>query len=68
MVSGLNINIRKSTALCINISLRITQGLNQMGMETLETCKHLRLHLGKTIEDTIEITMRNTEPGTAHQH
>jgi hypothetical protein len=33
-----------------------------MGMETLESCKHLGLHLEKTIEDTLEITMRNTEP------
>ena len=61
-VSGLNINIRKTTALCINTSPRVIQGLNQMGIETLETCKHLGLHLGKNIEDTMEVTMRNTEP------
>jgi hypothetical protein len=61
-VSGLNINIRKTTALCINTPLEVTNGLNQMGIETPETCKHLGLYLGKTIEDTIQSTMRNTEP------
>jgi len=61
-VSGLNINIRKTTALCINTPPEVTNGLNQMGIETPETCKHLGLHLGKTIEDTIQTTMRNTEP------
>jgi hypothetical protein len=33
-----------------------------MGIETPETCTHLGLHLGKSIEDTMEATMRNTEP------
>jgi hypothetical protein len=33
-----------------------------MGIETPETCKHLGLNLGKSIEDTMEATMRNTEP------
>ncbi len=60
-VSGLNINIRKTTALCINTSPEITQGLNQKGIETPEVCKHLGIYLGKTIERTIEETMRNTE-------
>jgi hypothetical protein len=60
-VSGLNINIRKTTALCINTSPEITQGLNQKGIETPENCKHLGIYLGKTIERTIEETMRNTE-------
>jgi hypothetical protein len=49
-VSGLNINIRKTTALCINTSPEITQGLNQKGIETPEVCKHLGIYLGKTIE------------------
>jgi exonuclease III len=61
-VSGLNINIRKTTALCINTPPQIIQGLNQMGIETPEVCKHLGILLGKTIEETIEATMRNTEP------
>jgi hypothetical protein len=51
-----------TTALCINTPIRVTQGLNQMGIETPETCKHLGLLLGKNIEDAIETTMRNTEP------
>ncbi len=33
MVSDLNINIWKTTALCINISLKITQELNQIKWE-----------------------------------
>jgi hypothetical protein len=61
MVSGLNINIRKTTALCINTPPEIIQGLNQKGIETPEVCKHLGIFLGKTIERTIEETMRNTE-------
>jgi hypothetical protein len=60
-VSGLNINIRKTTALCINTPPEVIQGLNQKGIETPENCKHLGIYLGKTIERTIEETMRNTE-------
>jgi hypothetical protein len=33
-----------------------------MGIETLANCKHLGLYLGKDIENTMECTMRNTEP------
>jgi hypothetical protein len=33
-----------------------------MGIKTPDTCKHLGLHLGKSIEDTMKVTMRNTEP------
>ncbi len=61
MVSGLNINIRKTTALCINTPPEIVQGLNQIGIETPEVCKHLGIFLGKTIERTIEDTVRNTD-------
>ncbi len=60
-VSGLNINIRKTTALCINTPPEIIQGLNQIGIEKPEVCKHLGIFIGKTIERTIENTMRNTE-------
>ena len=61
-MSGLNINIRKTTALCINTSPMITQELNQMGIETPDVCKHLGIYLGKSIEETIAAIMRNTEP------
>jgi hypothetical protein len=61
-VIGLNINIRKTTALCINTPPRVTQGLNEMGIETRGNCKHLGLYLEKNIESTMECTMRNTEP------
>jgi hypothetical protein len=57
-VSGLHISIRKTIALCINTSPKVTRGLNQKGIETPEVCKQLGLYLGKTIEDTIENTMR----------
>jgi hypothetical protein len=33
-----------------------------MGIKTPYTCKHLGLHLGKSIEDTMKVTMRNAEP------
>jgi hypothetical protein len=61
-VNGLNINIRKTIALCINTPPQIIQSLIQMGIETPDVCKHLGIFLGKTIEETMEATMRNTEP------
>jgi hypothetical protein len=54
-------NIRKTTALSINTPLEIIQGLNQIGIETPKVCKHLGIFIGKTIERTIENTMRNLE-------
>jgi hypothetical protein len=60
-VNGLNINIRKTTALCINTPPMITQELNRMGIETLKVCKHLGIYQGKSIEEMIAATMKNTE-------
>ena len=60
-VSGLNINIRKTTALCINTSRETMDDFNLMGIETPLICKHLGIHLGGTIEETMTATMENTE-------
>jgi len=61
-VSGLNINIRKSQALCINTSPAVTAGLRELGIETPEHIKHLGLYLGKNIQDTVTETMRQIDP------
>jgi hypothetical protein len=61
-VSGLNINVRKSTALCINTSREIKEGLTQAGLAISLTSKHLGIHLAKTIEATIKATMEAIDP------
>ncbi len=61
-VSGLNFNIRKSQALCINTSPAVTAGLRELGIETPEHIKHLGLYLGKNIQDTVTETMRQIDP------
>jgi hypothetical protein len=53
-VSGLNIKVRKSTALCINTSREIEEGLTQAGLAVSQTAKHLGIHLAKTIEATVK--------------
>jgi hypothetical protein len=61
-VSGLNINIRKSQALCINTSPAVIAGLRELGIETPEHIKHLGLYLGKNIQDTVTVTVRQIDP------
>jgi hypothetical protein len=56
-VSGLNINVRKSTALCINTNREIEEGLTQAGLAVSLSSKHLGIHLAKTIEATVKATM-----------
>jgi len=63
-VSGLNINTRKSTALCINTSEEVKEGLRGMGIQTPTTIKHLGLHLAETIEGTVQETIRQIQPKT----
>ena len=63
-VSGLNINTRKSTALCINTSEEVKEGLREMGIQTPTTIKHLGLYLGETMESTVQETMRQIQPKT----
>jgi hypothetical protein len=60
-VSGLNINISKSKALCINTSEEVIEGLQNMQINTPTHVKHLGIYLGETIESTINATMRETE-------
>jgi hypothetical protein len=61
-VSGLNINIAKTTALCINSPDQLCEGLRHMGMTTPDNAKHLGIFLGKTMDSTVEVTMANIEP------
>ncbi len=61
-VSGLNINIAKTTALCVNSSGQLCEGLRQMGMTTPDNFKHLGILLGKTMDSTVEATMASIEP------
>jgi hypothetical protein len=56
-VSGLNINIRKTTALCINTPAETYVQLQQLGMSTPGYMKHLGLHLSTTISSSIETSM-----------
>jgi len=61
-VSGLNVNINKTAALCINTPEAVIRGFNTLGINTPEHIKHLGIHLGKTLESTIQETMRQIEP------
>jgi hypothetical protein len=63
-VSGLNINISKTTALCVITPPAISEQLQRMGMTTPNTIKHLGLHLGKTNSSTVLTTMAQIEPKT----
>ncbi len=49
-VSGLNINVNKTTALCINTSRDIQEGLEQAGLSLTNFAKHLGIHLAPTIQ------------------
>jgi hypothetical protein len=61
-VSGLNINVSKTTALCINTSRDIQEGLEQVGLALTNSAKHLGIHLAPTIEATVEATMAAIDP------
>ncbi len=61
-VSGLNINVRKSTALCINTTRDIQEGLERAGLTITNSAKHLGIHLAPTIEATVEATMVAIDP------
>ncbi len=58
-VSGLNINIAKTTALCVNSSGQLCEGLRQMGMTTPDNAKRLGILLGKTMDSTEEATFKS---------
>ena len=61
-VSGLGVNIQKTTALCINTPEDVLQDIRQLGITTPEHIKHLGIHLGKTLESTITETMLQIAP------
>jgi hypothetical protein len=61
-VSGLNVNVSKTTALCINTSGDVREGLEQAGLALTNTAKHLGIHLAPTIEATVEATMAAIDP------
>jgi hypothetical protein len=61
-ISSLNININKAMALCINIPAPLCELLQRLGMKTTHNVKHLGLHLRKTIDSTVEVTLIKIEP------
>jgi hypothetical protein len=61
-VSGLNINVNKTTALCINTSMEVREGLERAGLSLTNTAKHLGIHLAPTIDATVEATMAAIDP------
>ncbi|RPH76440.1 MAG: reverse transcriptase family protein, partial [Planctomycetaceae bacterium] len=60
-VSGLNINVRKSTALCINSTPELLADLQQKGFSTPETVRHLGIDLRNTIDETLTTTLQNID-------
>jgi hypothetical protein len=60
-VSGLNINLRKSSALCINTPLALIQDFQLRGFTTPDSMRHLGIELGKTIEDTMQGTLQKID-------
>jgi hypothetical protein len=60
-VSGLNINVRKSSALCINTVPSLVQDLQQKGFATPDSMRHLGIELAKTIEDTVHETIQKID-------
>jgi hypothetical protein len=60
-VSGLNINIRKSSALCINTLEALVRDFQHRGFTTPENMRHLGIELGKTIEDTMQGTLQKID-------
>ncbi len=52
-VSGLIINIRKSSAPCINSARSLIQDLQHRGFTTPESMRHLGIEIARTIEDTL---------------
>ncbi len=61
-VSGLNINVSKTTALCIYTGRDVQEGLAQAGLSLTTSAKHLGIHLAPTIEATIAATMAAIDP------
>jgi hypothetical protein len=60
-VSGLNINVNKSSALCINSPPSLIQSLQRKGFSTPDSMRHLGIELAKTIEETTTATMQKID-------
>jgi hypothetical protein len=60
-VSGLNINLRKSSVLCINSPPALIQDFQRKGFATPNSMRHLGLQLSKTIEDTMRETLQKID-------
>ena len=62
-VSGLNINISQSTALCINTDPAIVNIIQETGIQTPNnTIRYLGVQLGHTIEGSITATIAHINP------
>jgi hypothetical protein len=61
-VSGLNINVSKTTALCINTVRDVQEGLERAGLSLTTSAKHLGIHLAPTKEATIDATIAAIDP------
>jgi hypothetical protein len=60
-VSGLNINVNKSSALCINSAPSLIQSLQRKGFSTPDSMRHLGIELARTIEETTKATMQKID-------
>jgi hypothetical protein len=66
-VSGLNINVRKSTILCVNCTPDLTRDLQNQGFSTPSTIRHLGIELGLTIQNTITETISKLDLKTTRR-
>jgi hypothetical protein len=60
-VSGLNINVRKSTILGVNCTQELLQDLQTQGFSTPPTIRHLGVELGLSIQNTIKETINKID-------
>jgi hypothetical protein len=60
-VSGLNINLRKSSVLCINSSPALVKDFQHKGFATSDSMRHLGIELCITIEDTMRETLQKID-------
>ncbi len=60
-VSGLNINVHKSTILCVNCSPELKLNLQNQGFSTPDTIRHLGIELGPNIQTTVRETLNKID-------
>jgi hypothetical protein len=60
-VSGLNINVRKSTILCVNCSPELKLNLQNQGFSTPDTVRHLGIELGPNMQTTVRETLNKID-------